>query len=117
MPISTLPFATTGVEYVSVPRSATHFIFLPVSGLKVSGRLVSPETMFREYLWPHCGWSSALIVEMMSRLKIKVVINNLVSIFSVIIEYYRHIFLLVLGRRYKITDHDNHNLSEVVMEV
>jgi hypothetical protein len=39
-------------------------MFLPVAGSKVSGKPVSPETMFREYLSPHCGWSSAETVEM-----------------------------------------------------
>ena len=34
-------------------------MFWPLAGSKRSGRFVSEETMFREYLWPHCGWSLA----------------------------------------------------------
>src|SRR2546422_2324053 len=53
------PRATIGVECVSVPSCAVHFMFLPVWGSKEPGRPVSSDTMLRDQACPHCGWSAA----------------------------------------------------------
>src|ERR1039458_8509683 len=59
VPMYTRPPATMGVEWVSVPNSADHLMFRPVSGSKESGSPRSSETMLRDQAWPHCGWSAA----------------------------------------------------------
>jgi len=56
----------------------THLMFFPVAGSKVSGSPVSPDTIFREYLWPHCGWSSAETDEMTTTPQNKAQINPVV---------------------------------------
>src|SRR6266496_2674523 len=53
------PPATMGVEWVSVPSCAVHFMFLPDLGSKESGRHFSSDSMLRDQACPHCGWSAA----------------------------------------------------------
>ena len=59
VPTKTRPCATIGVAWPSDPSFATHLIFFPVFGSKVSGKPRSSETMFRVHASPHCGWSAA----------------------------------------------------------
>src|SRR5213078_1522664 len=53
------PPATMGVECVSVPSCAVHFMFLPVLGSKEPGKPFSADRMLRDQACPHCGWSAA----------------------------------------------------------
>src|SRR5437762_1083734 len=48
-----------GVECVSVPSCAVHFMFLPDLGSKEPGRPFSSDSMLRDHARPHCGWSAA----------------------------------------------------------
>src|SRR6266487_3091840 len=53
------PPATMGVECVSVPSCAVHFMFLPVLGSKEPGKPFSADSMLRDQACPHCGWAAA----------------------------------------------------------
>src|ERR1051326_6402230 len=58
VPMYTRPPAITGEEWVSVPNSADHLMFLPVAGSKAAGKLRSLDTMLRDPARPHCGESA-----------------------------------------------------------
>jgi hypothetical protein len=51
-------------------------MFLPVAGSKLSGRPVSAETMFLESFRPHCRWSSARTVEVITKQQNNAGMNN-----------------------------------------